>query len=114
MTANSSPDNLRWFNQRSYVYDSLREKMSDGLIDLSYEDSQLKEELISQTYKFSAKGSIQITSKDEMKKHGLSSPDSLDAVLLSIIEFNQSNSPAVGSIIEHEIEHIGSFYSYDW
>ena len=110
MTANASPDNLRWFNQRSYQYDVLREGMSEGKFDLDYEDVQLREELITQTYKFSAKGAIQITSKDEMKKQGLKSPDSLDAVLLSTINFIESDLPAPGSIIEYEFEEMHEFY----
>jgi hypothetical protein len=114
MSSNSSSDNLRWANQRAYQYDFLREGMAEGKFDLDYGDKQLREELISQTYKFSAKGAIQITSKDDMKKSGLSSPDSLDALLLSTIDFVDSGSAAVGSVVEHEIEQIGSFYSYDW
>jgi hypothetical protein len=111
MTANASPDNLRWFNQRAYQYDFLREGMSSGKFDISWEDLQLREELISQTYKFSAKGAVQITSKDEMKKNGLSSPDALDAVLLSTIEFNAGNTPQVGTIVEYEAEYEPDFYT---
>jgi hypothetical protein len=111
MTANASPDNLRWFNQRSYYYDMLREGMAGGSIDLDYDDTDLREELISQTYKFSAKGAVQITSKDEMKKQGLSSPDSLDAVLLSTFSVETVEGPQVGEVIEYEPVREHAFYS---
>lgn len=114
MTANASPDNLRWFNQRAYQYDMLREGMAEGRFDLDYDDVDLREELITQTYKFSAKGAIQITSKDEMKKQGLDSPDSLDAVLLSTIDHLGSGKPEPGAVVEFEPEFSSSFYTYDW
>ena len=111
MTANASPDNLRWFNQRAYQYDMLREGMANGKFDLDYDDAQLREELITQSYKFSAKGAIQITSKDEMRKLGLSSPDSLDAALLSTIDFvEEEDKVQPGSVIEYDFEDINSFY----
>lgn len=111
MTANSSPDSLRWFNQRAYLYDMLREGMVSGKYDLDFDDVQLREELISQTYKFSTRGSIQITSKDDMKKMGLKSPDALDAVLLSTIDFVTTDSPNVGDVVGFEPEFESSFYS---
>jgi hypothetical protein len=110
--SNASPDNQRWMNARAWHYDTLRELMSEGKIDLDYDDAGLREELVSQTYKFSAKGAIQITSKDEMKKNGLKSPDSLDAAILSVLDFKDSDSPQVGSVIEYELDESNHpFYS---
>jgi hypothetical protein len=100
--SNASPDNLRWFNARAWHYDTLRELMATGKVDLDYEDSGLREELVNQTYKFSAKGAVQITSKDDMKKMGLKSPDSLDAAILSVIDFKDTDSPMPGDVIEYE------------
>ena len=56
-------------------------------IDLDYADEDLREELQAITYKFTQRGAIQITPKDEIKK-GLSgrSPDRLDAVILSALD----------------------------
>lgn len=113
-TANASSDNTRWFNQRAEIYDMFREKMQDGLIDLDYSDDELREQLITATFKFSAKGSLQITSKEDMRKKGLSSPDSLDAVLLSTIDHLASGKPEVGAVVEFEPEFYSSFYTYDW
>jgi hypothetical protein len=103
---------MRWFNARAWHYDTLRQLMSDGKVDLDFADTGLRDELINQTYKFSAKGAVQITSKDEMKKMGLSSPDSLDAAILSVVDFTDTFVPQAGQVIELDIpeaEH--SFYS---
>ena len=91
--------------------DVLRQGMAEGKFDLDFDDVDLREELITQTYKFSAKGAIQITSKDEMKKAGLDSPDSLDAVLLSTIDFvEEPDKPQPGSMIEYDFDEINAFY----
>jgi hypothetical protein len=115
MTANASLDNSRWFNQRAYQYDMLREGMAQGKFDLDFDDVDLREELITQTYKFSAKGAVQITSKDDMKKMGLDSPDSLDAVLLSTIDFQEpDDKPQPGSLIEYDFDEINAFYQQNF
>ena len=95
----SSPDPTRWLNARAWHYDSLREAMGNGEIDLDYDDSQLREELISQTYKFSPRGAIQMTSKDEMKRSGMSSPDSLDAAVLCSIDMERFDGLQPGQVV---------------
>ena len=95
----SSPDPTRWLNTRAWHYDSLREAMGNGEIDLDYDDSQLREELISQTYKFSPRGAIQMTSKDEMKRSGMSSPDSLDAAVLCSIDMERFEGLQPGQVV---------------
>jgi len=110
--SNSAPDNMRWGNARAWHYDTLRDLMATGKVDLDYNDDDLREQLISQTYRFNQRGAIMITSKDEMKKHGLNSPDSLDAAILSVIDFVDAEGPQPGEVIEYEedvSEH--SFYS---
>jgi len=110
--SNASPDNLRWFNARAWHYDTLRELMAEGKLDLDYDDAGLREQLVTQTYKFSAKGAIQITSKDDMKKMGLSSPDSLDAAILSVIDFKDADGPQPGDVIEYQFDELNHpFYS---
>ena len=112
--SHASPDSARWTNARAWYYDTFRELLANGQLDLDYEDHQLREEMISQTYRFSQRGSITMTSKDDMKRSGISSPDSLDAAILSVIEHN-SSAPKPGDIIPVEDvmpEH--SFYADSW
>ena len=99
--SSSSPDTARWTNARAYYYDTFRELLADGKLDLDYEDHQLRDEMISQTYHFSTRGSITMTSKDEMRRSGMASPDSLDAAILSIIDHRQ-DGPRPGEIINAE------------
>jgi hypothetical protein len=99
--SHGSPDSARWTNARAWHYDTFRELLANGKLDLDYEDNKLREEMISQTYKFSARGSITMTSKDDMRKSGISSPDSLDAAILSTI-LHDVQGPRPGDIINAE------------
>jgi len=114
--SHASPDSARWTNARAWHYDSFREALGNGDLDLDFDDTQLRDELISQTYKFSQRGSITMTSKDEMRKSGVSSPDSLDAAILSFISHEDVNTSPKGEVftsVEDDIvEH--SFYSQPW
>lgn len=84
--SNSSPDKNKWGNARAWHYDTFREGMANGLVDIDIEDSDLKDELISQTFKFNARSALQMTSKDEARKSGLKSPDHLDAAIYSYLD----------------------------
>lgn len=109
--SNRSPDPARWTNARAWHYDTFRELLADGKLDIDYEDNQIREEMISQTYHFSARGSITMTSKDEMRKSGVSSPDSLDAAILSTIS-HHVEGPQPGDIINaEEVLQEHAFYS---
>ena len=109
--SNRSPDPARWTNARAWHYDTFRELLADGKLDIDYEDNQIREEMISQTYHFSARGSITMTSKDEMRRSGVSSPDSLDAAILSTIS-HHVDGPQPGDIINaEEVLQEHAFYS---
>ncbi|MGN6653835.1 MAG: hypothetical protein ACTHJ9_00670 [Rhodanobacter sp.] len=75
---NASPDIDKWFNARAWWYDTMREKMASGALDIDPEDLKLSEELGVIQYKFSNRGAIQIETKDEMLKRGVKSPDFAD------------------------------------
>ena len=78
----ASPDNHKWVNARAWWYDTLREKMLRGKIDMDFEDKDLKGELEGIQYKFGKSyGAIQIESKDEMISRGVKSPDFADAAM---------------------------------
>ena len=109
----SSPDPTRWLNARAWFYDTFRELMADGKIDLDFQDGELREELISQTYKFSPRGAIQMTSKDEMKRSGLGSPDNLDAAILSTIDMEWLGRSQPGGVVVAVEDDIVSHAFYD-
>ena len=82
----ASPDNTRWLNARAFNFDSLREQMVAGKIDIDPDDKVLLEEIMMIQYKFSQKGAIQIESKDDMRSRGVKSPDSLDALVYATVD----------------------------
>jgi hypothetical protein len=117
----ASPDNMRWLNARACGYDSLREGMIMGRIDLDLTDKDLLDEMMAIKYKFSAKGSIQIESKDDMRSRGMKSPDRLDAAMYAGLDMSKLlNSPYGNSkpgdtvlVDANMMDNIYPFYS-DW
>jgi hypothetical protein len=87
--AAASPDNTRWLNARAAGYDSFREAMVLGKLDLDLYDKDLLDEMMAIKYKFSAKGSIQIESKDDMRARGMKSPDRLDAAMYAVLDMSR-------------------------
>lgn len=83
-----SPDNTQWAQMRAYMYDDFRRQMQEGRVDLDYEDKAVREQMQSQTYNINNRGAIQITPKSEMRKAGLSSPDELDAAIMSVVDLS--------------------------
>lgn len=100
-----SPDPSRWINSRAWNHESLREQLADGLIDLDFEDRELTEQLLNLTYKFNARGAIQITPKDELKTVMDGSPDRMDAAIYATVDLewltgNPINQMAPGSRVQ--------------
>jgi hypothetical protein len=83
-----SPDLTRWANARAYNHDYLRTEMSEGRIDIDFDDRELAEQLIGVTFKFNNRGAIQISPKDEMRTVMGGSPDRLDALIYSVVDLD--------------------------
>lgn len=81
-----SPDTLRWLNARALYYDQMREKMAKRELDIDPKDEKLLDEMLMIKFKFSAKGGVQIESKDDMRSRGMKSPDNLDAAVYACAE----------------------------
>lgn len=110
-----APDPSQHANKRAFAHDSLRNQMVEGTIDLDYDDESLREELQAITFKYTIRGAVQITPKDEIKK-GLSgrSPDRLDAVILSAVDLsswtgNPWNSLPAGTVITEDPSEIPDY-----
>ena len=73
-------DSERFANRKAEIYWGFRERMIDGDMALP-DDLELRAQLTSCTYKIRSTGQIEITSKDEMKKKGLKSPDRAEALI---------------------------------
>ena len=104
----ASPDRMRWLNARAHIYDTLREAMSDGKLDLDPDDKTLLDEMLMIQYKFSSKGSIQIESKDDMRSRGVKSPDSLDALTYAAADLSHIVNAA------YKDKKAGDLITYDY
>lgn len=98
-----SPDIRRWANSRAHNHDQLRTLMQAGMIDLDYDDRELADQLINVTFRFSTRGAIQITPKDEMRTVMDGSPDRLDALIYATLDtsalFLSAQGPQPGDIV---------------
>ena len=72
-------------NLTTYLWGNVRELMRKDAIKLQ-NDNELIAQFSSRKYKLTSRGRMQLESKDDMKKRGLSSPDRADATALSCYE----------------------------
>ena len=82
----ASPDRSQWAQYRAFMYDDFRRQMQTGVLDLDPDDTVLRDQMQYQTFEINNKGAIQITTKQEMRRHGLSSPDELDAAIMAAVD----------------------------
>lgn len=70
MTGNAaSPDLSKWINIRAYWYDTVREQMQTGKLDIDIEDTKLADEIGDIQYHFkNARGSLQVEKKEEIRE----------------------------------------------
>lgn len=80
-------------NKRAEMWLRMREWLNGADIPL---DQELMEELISVEYFHNAKDKLQLEKKSDMKKRGMPSPDSADALALTFA-YPVSKTPGVGS-----------------
>lgn len=90
----SSSNPKRWHRARDEWYDIVRQMMLNFELDLDFDfvdpdtGFELGQELLNQfraiRYDFDSNGAIQIESKKEMRKRGISSPDDLDALVFCV------------------------------
>jgi hypothetical protein len=79
--AGGKPENPERFkNRKAEIYWTFRERLLAGDASLQ-DDLELKAQLTSCTYHLTSAGQIEITSKDDMKKKGLKSPDRAEAII---------------------------------
>jgi hypothetical protein len=119
----ASPDRQRWHNARAYWYDTTRENMRNGKIDLAAHDDhaeRLHDELLSIEYKFSPTGGLLIESKDDMRKRGVKSPDFSDAMVYACADLTDelSADPKPGDkLVATAEELVGNnvdFLAFGW
>lgn len=78
---NTPQNHAAYFNKRAEAWGALRDWLMAGA-EIP-DDSELADDLTSPEYGFSASQQIQLEKKDDMKKRGLSSPDSGDMLAMT-------------------------------
>lgn len=81
----TAKDKEHYINLRAEGYWTLRERFREGNIDIDPNDEELAAQLSAIRYK-GVGGRTQVESKDEMKRRGVASPDSADAVMLAFLD----------------------------
>jgi len=88
--AQSAYDKEKFANQRAEMWWTMRERLQVnqyGVQDLALDvDHKVVQQLSAPSYRTNSSGKIQIESKDDMKKRGVSSPDRAEALLLALFE----------------------------
>ena len=83
LNGSNSPNNSeKYLNKRVEVFDGLRQRFADGDISIP-NDPELISQLASLTYKYNARGQLQLESKDQIRSTGRQSPDKADAIALA-------------------------------
>lgn len=121
--ASGSPDLAKWANKRAYMHDSTREKMVNGEIDLDIEDEELREQLTLITYRFSTRGGIQVSKKEDMKTEMGGSPDRADAFIYATCDLspwtnNEWNAVSPGTRVTMDpqdmLEELAGYDHYEY
>lgn len=99
----SSPDLDKWANIRAYWYDTVRERMYRGELDLDIGDEILAEELCMVTYHFkNNRSSLQIDKKEEIRLRAGKSPDYADAFIYASVELGFDPTEPVNQLTPGE------------
>jgi hypothetical protein len=70
----------KYYNKRIEIWDKMKLWLKEADIP---NDDELKQELIGPEYGFDRRGRLQLEKKSDMKKRGLNSPDTADAISMS-------------------------------
>jgi len=86
-------DKERFVNARAEDYWNLREIFENGEIDIDELDDKLAAQLGSIKWGADSRGRIKIESKDDMRKHGMPSPDRADTVAMAFSRRAEGGGP---------------------
>ena len=75
----------KYLNTRAQIFDGLRQRFADGDVSIP-NDPELISQLASLTYRYNARGQLQLESKDQIRSHGRQSPDKADALAYAFAE----------------------------
>lgn len=112
-----SPDLQRWNNFRAWSWWNLQDRMTRGEIDLDADDLDLQEQLMSVEIKKRAAGrdNIQLESKQDLSKRGISSPDLADSAVYASLDLTPwKQREPVGSIHAYDRTELPDYGLFDY
>lgn len=77
-------DGRKYANKRAEMWGDMKDWLTYG--DIPFSDKELEMDLIGPEYGFNHREQIQLEKKEDMKRRGLSSPDTADALALTFAE----------------------------
>jgi len=97
---NASPsDSDKWLNTRAEMYDTIRERMLNGQIDIDEDDTALTDELGDLEYHFkNTRSVLQVASKEEIRAKTGKSPDYADAAAYAAMDLAINPSDPVAKL----------------
>ena len=111
--SNSPSNNEKYLNLRAEVFDGLRQRFADGDISLP-NDPELISQLASLTYKYNARGQLQLESKDQIRSVGRQSPDKADAIALAFTsEIKTRPRPSIRFYTEKTLRNLRYHQRHD-
>ena len=111
--SNSPSNNEKYLNLRAEVFDGLRQRFADGDISMP-NDPELISQLASLTYKYNARGQLQLESKDQIRSVGRQSPDKADAIALAFTsEIKTRPRPSIRFYTEKTLRNLRYHQRHD-
>jgi hypothetical protein len=107
-------DTRAYINLRAYMFSELKKRMAVGEIDIDFEDEKLLDELRGIRFKLVNGSTLQIESKEDMRKRGAKSPDRADAVWYSLVDplFDVDTLKAGDTLVADVEEIVGAASSW--
>ena len=114
LNGSNSPNNTElYLNKRVEVFDGLRQRFADGDISIP-NDPELISQLASLTYKYNARGQLQLESKDQIRSVGRQSPDKADAIALAFTsEIKTRPRPSIRFYTEKTLRNLRYHQRHD-
>ena len=111
--SNRPSNSEKYLNLRAEVFEGLRQRFADGDISIP-NDPELISQLASLTYRYNARGQLQLESKDQIRSTGRQSPDKADAIALAFTsEIKTRPRPSIRFYTEKTLRNLRYHQRHD-
>ena len=111
--SNRPSNSEKYLNLRAEVFEGLRQRFADGDISIP-NDPELISQMASLTYRYNARGQLQLESKDQIRSTGRQSPDKADAIALAFTsEIKTRPRPSIRFYTEKTLRNLRYHQRHD-